>query len=152
MARPVVGERAPRMQQERPLAATRTAVDAWMEHDFKFAGSHVKRRTVACVFVGLFALTPLFLASRPIIQLDTNTLNQVEPDIGGTGAMLLLLATLSITPLVTVTRSYWFVPLRRWFGIVLAISASVFGGSGPITRSRGPSHCAPHAPALGYVP
>jgi DMSO/TMAO reductase YedYZ heme-binding membrane subunit len=124
MARPVIRERAPRPQAERPLVATRTAVDAWMEQDFKFAGSRLKRKTVACCAVGVFALTPLFLVSRPIIQLDTNTLNQVEPDIGGTGAMLLLLATLSITPLVTLTRSHWFVPLRRWFGIMTAITAT----------------------------
>jgi DMSO/TMAO reductase YedYZ heme-binding membrane subunit len=106
-----------------------------MEHDFKFAGSHVKRRTVACVLVGIFALTPLFLVSRPIIQLDTNTLNQVEPDIGGTGSMLLLLATLSITPLVTLTRSHWFVPLRRWFGIMVAITATTDAIVGGLTSS-----------------
>jgi DMSO/TMAO reductase YedYZ heme-binding membrane subunit len=123
------------MQEERPLAATRTPVDAWMEHDFKFAGSRVKRRTVACVLVGIFALTPLFLVSRPIIQLDTNTLNQVEPDIGGTGSMLLLLATLTITPLVTLTKSHWFVPLRRWFGIMVAITATTDAIVGGLTSS-----------------
>jgi sulfoxide reductase heme-binding subunit YedZ len=106
-----------------------------MEHDFKFAGSHVKRRTVACCLVGVFALTPLFLVSRPIIQLDHNTLNQVEPDIGGTGSMLLLLATLSITPLVTLTRSHWFVPLRRWFGIMVAITATTDATVGGLTSS-----------------
>jgi DMSO/TMAO reductase YedYZ heme-binding membrane subunit len=135
MARPAVTERAPRSQAERPLVATRTAVDVWMEQDFKFAGSRIKRRTVACCLVGVFALTPLFLASRPIIQLDTNTLNQVEPDIGGTGSMLLLLATLSITPLVTLTRSYWFVPLRRWFGIMVAITATTDAIVGGLTSS-----------------
>ena len=135
MARPVVRERAPQQKAERPLAATRTAIDAWMEHDFKFAGSRVKRRTVACCLVGVFALTPLFLVSRPIIQLDTNTLNQVEPDIGGTGSMLLLLATLSITPLVTLTRSHWFVPLRRWFGIMVAITATTDAIVGGLTSS-----------------
>jgi DMSO/TMAO reductase YedYZ heme-binding membrane subunit len=106
-----------------------------MEHDFKFAGSHLKRRTVACCLVGVFALTPLFLVSRPIIQLDSNTLNQVEPDIGGTGSMLLLLATLSITPLVTLTRSHWFVPLRRWFGIMVAITATTDAIVGGLTSS-----------------
>jgi methionine sulfoxide reductase heme-binding subunit len=135
MARPVVRERAPRAQAEQPLAATRTAIDAWMEHDFKFAGSHVKRRTVACCLVGVLALTPLFLVSRPIIQLDSNTLNQVEPDIGGTGSMLLLLATLTITPLVTLTRSHWFVPLRRWFGIMVAITATTDAIVGGLTSS-----------------
>jgi DMSO/TMAO reductase YedYZ heme-binding membrane subunit len=135
MARPVVRERAPQQKAERALAATRTAIDAWMEHDFKFAGSHVKRRTVACCLVGVFALTPLFLVSRPIIQLDRNTLNQVEPDIGGTGSMLLLLATLSITPLVTLTRSHWFVPLRRWFGIMVAITATTDAIVGGLTSS-----------------
>lgn len=124
MARPAVRERAPRPQAERPLAAMRTPIDAWMEHDFKFAGSRVKRRTVACCLVAVFALAPLFLLSRPIIQLNTNTLNQVEPDVAGTGSMLLLLATLSITPLVTVTKSHWFIPLRKWFGIMLAITAT----------------------------
>ena len=135
MARPVARERAPWVQEQRALAATRTAADAWMEHDFKFAGSHLKRRTVACVFVGIFALTPLFLVSRPIIQLDTNTLNQVEPDIGGTGSMLLLLATLSITPLVTLTGSHWFVPLRRWFGIMVAVTATTDAIVGGLTSS-----------------
>jgi DMSO/TMAO reductase YedYZ heme-binding membrane subunit len=135
MARPLVEERFPHRQEPPPLAATRTAVDAWMEHDFKFAGSRVKRRTVACVVVGIFALTPLFLISRPVIQLDSNTLNQVEPDIGGTGSMLLLLATLSITPLVTLTRSHWFVPLRRWFGIVLAVTATTDAIVGGLTSS-----------------
>jgi DMSO/TMAO reductase YedYZ heme-binding membrane subunit len=122
MARPVVTERALRPKAEKPAA--RTAIDAWMEHDFKFAGSRVKRRTVACCLVAVFALAPLFLLSRPIIQLNTNTLNQVEPDVAGTGSMLLLLATLSITPLVTVTKSHWFIPLRKWFGIMLAITAT----------------------------
>jgi len=135
MARPLVEERFPHRQEPPPLAATRTAVDAWMEHDFKFAGSRVKRRTVACVVVGIFALTPLFLISRPVIQMDSNTLNQVEPDIGGTGSMLLLLATLSITPLVTLTRSHWFVPLRRWFGIVLAVTATTDAIVGGLTSS-----------------
>jgi sulfoxide reductase heme-binding subunit YedZ len=106
-----------------------------MEQDFKFAGSRVKRKTVACCLVGVFALAPLFLVSRPIIQLDTNTLNQVEPDIGGTGSMLLLLATLTITPLVTVTRSHWFVPLRRWFGIMVAITATTDAIVGGLTSS-----------------
>ena len=85
MAGAVVGERSPGPQTERPPAPTRTVVDAWMEQDFKFAGSRVQRKTVACCLIGVFALTPLFLVSRPIIQLDTSTLNQVEPDIGGTG-------------------------------------------------------------------
>src|SRR5260370_31756303 len=134
MARPGVRERARKQKAGRPLA-TRTAIDAWMEHDFKFAGSRVKRRTVACCLVGVFALTPLFLVSRPIIQLDSNTLNQVEPDIGGTGSMLLLLATLSITPLVTLTRSHWFVPLRRWFGIMVAITATTDAIVGGLTSS-----------------
>jgi DMSO/TMAO reductase YedYZ heme-binding membrane subunit len=106
-----------------------------MEQDFKFAGSKLKRKTVACCAIGIFALTPLFLVSRPIIQLDTNTLNQVEPDIGGTGSMLLLLATLSITPLVTLTRSHWFVPLRRWFGITMALTATTDATVGGLTSS-----------------
>ena len=135
MARPVITERAPQPEAERPLVAARTAVDAWMEQDFKFAGSRVKRKTVGCCLVGAFALAPLFLASRPIIQLDTNTLNQVEPDIGGTGSMLLLLATLSITPLVTLTRSRWFVPLRRWFGIMTAVTATTDAIVGGLTSS-----------------
>jgi DMSO/TMAO reductase YedYZ heme-binding membrane subunit len=135
MTGPAVTERTAQPKAERPVAAGRTATDAWMEHDFKFAGSRVKRRTVACCLVGLIALTPLFLASRPIIQLNTDTLNQVEPDIGGTGAMMLLLATLSITPLVTLTRSHWFVPLRRWFGIMTAVTATTDAIVGGLTSS-----------------
>ena len=59
MARPVVREHAPRMQEERPLAATRTAADAWMEHDFKFAGSHlVRAENIDLVIGATFGCSP----------------------------------------------------------------------------------------------
>ena len=37
-------------------------VDAWMDEKFKFAGSQIKRKTVACVLLGLPAIAPIFLA------------------------------------------------------------------------------------------
>jgi DMSO/TMAO reductase YedYZ heme-binding membrane subunit len=37
--------------------------------------------------------------------------------------MLLLLATLAVTPAVTLTGQHWFVPLRRWYGTMLGLTA-----------------------------
>ncbi len=62
MARPVAGTRGARPRPgktpERQRAA-RNPVDAWMDQDFKFAGSFIKRKTVALFLLGVPALAPL---------------------------------------------------------------------------------------------
>jgi methionine sulfoxide reductase heme-binding subunit len=127
MAKPAAGARARRPDPaehtlERPLK-TRNRADVRMEQDFKFAGSVIKRKTVAVFFLGIPALAPLFFMSRAVVELNSNTMNQVEADVLGTGSMALLILTLTVTPMVTLTRQHWFVPLRKWYGIVLACTA-----------------------------
>lgn len=157
MARPAVKNRPPRARpggppgrQERPGAQEHAVdVDAWMDEKFKFAGSQIKRKTVACVLLGLPALAPVFFMSRAIILRDNFVMDQIEADVLGTGAMINLMLTLAITPLVTLTRQHWFVPLRRWYGIMFACTAftdatvasitTAFRG-GPLGRLTGHSY------------
>ena len=106
---------------ERTLS--RNPVDAWMDGSYRFAGSAIKRKTIAVILLGLPALAPLFFISRPVIERSSSTLTGVNADVLGSGSMLLLLATLAITPAVTLTGQRWFVPLRRWYGVVLACNA-----------------------------
>src|SRR5215831_20476495 len=128
MARPEAGTPGawphPGRTPERPRAA-RNAADAWMDQGFKFAGSFIKRKTVALFLLGVPALAPLFFMSRAVIELNSNTMNQVEADVLGTGSMALLILTLSITPLVTLTGQHWFVPLRKWYGIMTGYTGTV---------------------------
>ena len=41
---------------------------------------------------------------------------------------MLLFATLAVTPLVTLTGRRWFVPLRRWYGIVFVFDVILDAG------------------------
>ena len=138
MARPEAGTRGasphPGRTPERPRAA-RNPVDAWMDQDFKFAGSFIKRKTVALFVLGVPALAPLFFMARAVIELNSNTMNEVEADVLGTGAMALLILTLTITPLVTLTGQHWFVPLRKWYGIVTGCTGTVDAVLAGITTS-----------------
>jgi DMSO/TMAO reductase YedYZ heme-binding membrane subunit len=108
----------------RPMpAASRNPVDAWMEGSWRFAGTAFKRKTIAMIILGLPALAPLFFISRPVIERSSATLTGVNADVLGSGSMLLLLATLAVTPAVTLTGQHWFIPLRRWYGVVLFCNA-----------------------------
>jgi methionine sulfoxide reductase heme-binding subunit len=148
MANPAAGTRAerPRSAEAAPPRAARSPVDAWMDQGFKFAGSLIKRKTIALCLLGIPALIPVLFVSRAVIDENSNTLNAVEPDILGTGAMALLILTLTITPMVTLTRQRWHVPLRKWYGIMVAVcgltdailasvTSSFFGG--PVGRLTG---------------
>jgi DMSO/TMAO reductase YedYZ heme-binding membrane subunit len=108
----------------RPMPSpARNPVDTWMEGSYRFAGSAFKRKTIFMIALGLPALAPLFFISRPVIERSSSTLTGVNADVLGSGSMLLLLATLAVTPAVTLTGQHWFVPLRRWYGVVLACNA-----------------------------
>ena len=139
MAKPVAATGAARRRsaeqaQERPPMA-KNPVDAWMDQDFKFAGSVIKRKTAAVFLLGIPALAPLFFMSRAVVELNSNTMNQVEADVLGTGSMALLILTLTITPMVTLTRQHWFVPLRKWYGIMLACTATADAILAAVTTS-----------------
>lgn len=80
------------------------------------------RQTVMLWLLGAPALLPIALMMPAVITLNGNTNHQTGNDVLGTGGALLLFAMLAITPLRTLTRRQWFVPLRRWYGIVFALN------------------------------
>jgi len=103
--------------QRRPA---KTRLDEWMEVDFKFGGSRIKRKTIALVVLGAPALVPLFFMLPALVTLNSNTFSVSVDDTLGTGAEIALFLCLLVTPLTTITGQRWFVPLRRWYGIVMA--------------------------------
>src|SRR6266403_2899974 len=81
------------------------------------------RRTV--MVLGVLAFMPIVFMLREIITGDFEGLKVSNADVLGGGANLLLMATLTITPLVTLTGARWFVPLRWWFGVLFFATAAV---------------------------
>jgi methionine sulfoxide reductase heme-binding subunit len=103
--------------------AAKSRVDEWMEVEFKFGGSRIKRKAPALILLGLPALVPLFFMAPALITLNSNTFAGSVDDTLGTGAELCLFLCLLVTPLATLTRQHWFIPLRRWYGIMMAFNA-----------------------------
>jgi methionine sulfoxide reductase heme-binding subunit len=121
-----IGTRKPK---EKPTAdrrpqrrADKSRLDEWMEVDFKFGGSRIKRKAVALVLLGAPAVVPLFFMLPALLSLNSNTFAVSVDDTLGTGAELCLFLCLLVTPLVTLTGQRWFVPLRRWYGIMMAFT------------------------------
>jgi DMSO/TMAO reductase YedYZ heme-binding membrane subunit len=106
-----------------PRRRTAKRVDEWMEVEFKFGGSRIKRKAVALVLLGAPAVLPLFFMLPALLTLNYNTFNVSVDDTLGTGAELCLFLCLLVTPMVTLTGQRWFVPLRRWYGIMMACCA-----------------------------
>jgi sulfoxide reductase heme-binding subunit YedZ len=98
----------------------KSRVDAWMEVDFKFGGSRIKRKAIALVLLGAPALAPLVFMLPALITLNSNTFSVSVDDTLGTGAELCLFLCLLVTPMITLTGQRWFFPLRRWYGIMMA--------------------------------
>lgn len=113
----------------------KTAVDTWMAEDFTFPAGSIRKQTVALFLLRLPALVPLFFISRGIITLNNSTLNSAEADVLGTGSEACLLLTLLVTPMITVTRQRWITPLRRWYGIMFALTAITDATTASITTS-----------------
>jgi DMSO/TMAO reductase YedYZ heme-binding membrane subunit len=136
MVKPSTGARAPSPHDAAGPDGRRAArhpVDDWMDREFRFGGSAIKRKTIAICLLGLPAPAPLFFISRAIIHLDTGLLTDLEADVLGTGSMALLILTLTITPVVTLTGQHWFVPLRKWYGIMVACTGITDGALAAIT-------------------
>src|SRR6202167_112693 len=133
MARNTVGSRAlddltaapPPAAEALPLQrrTAKSRVDEWMEVDFKFGGSRIKRKAVALVLLGLPAPVPLFFMLPALLTLNSNTFAVSVDDTLGTGAEVCLFLCLLVTPMVTLTGQHWFLPLRRWYGIMMACTA-----------------------------
>ncbi len=100
--------------------AGRSRVDEWMDKDFKFGGSRIKRKAVALILFGAPAVIPLFFMSPAFFTMNSTTFSVSVDDTLGTGAELCLFLCLLVTPMVTLTGQRWFVGLRRWYGILMA--------------------------------
>ena len=116
-------EKEPADGREPQRRAAKSRVDEWMEAEFKFGGSRIKRKAVALVLLGAAGLVPLFFMLPALSTLNSNTFSVSVDDTLGTGAELCLFMCLLVTPLVTLTGQRWFVPLRRWYGIMMACCA-----------------------------
>jgi sulfoxide reductase heme-binding subunit YedZ len=101
----------------------KSRLDEWMEVDFKFGGSRIKRKALALVLLGAPAIFPLFFMFPALVTLNSNTFAVSVDDTLGTGAEICLFLCLLVTPMVTLTGQRWFVPLRRWYGIMMAFTA-----------------------------
>jgi sulfoxide reductase heme-binding subunit YedZ len=106
-----------------PRRVAKRGLDEWMEVDFKFGGSRIKRKTLALILLGAPAVVPLFFMLPALLTLNKNTFAVSVDDTLGTGAELCLFLCLLVTPMVTLTGQRWFFPLRRWYGIMMACSA-----------------------------
>jgi DMSO/TMAO reductase YedYZ heme-binding membrane subunit len=115
--------REPADSQEPQQRAAKRGLDEWMGVEFKFGGSRIKRKAVALVLLGAPAALPLFFMLPALLTLNTNTFAVSVDDTLGTGAELALFLCLLVTPLVTLTGQRWFVPLRRWYGIMMGCTA-----------------------------
>ncbi len=116
-------EEAPADDHQPRRRPDKSRVDEWMDKDFKFGGSRIKRKAVALVLLGAPATAPLFFMAPAFFTMNKNTFGGSVDDTLGTGAELCLFVCLLVTPLVTLTGQRWFVPLRRWYGIMMACCA-----------------------------
>jgi len=101
----------------------KTTVDVWMEQDFVFPAGTLRKQSAILFLLRLPALVGLFFIAHPIFIGDSDVLNQIEADVLGTAGEICLFLTLAVTPVITVTRMRWIAPLRRWYGIMFAITA-----------------------------
>jgi methionine sulfoxide reductase heme-binding subunit len=106
-----------------PRRADHSRVDEWMEADFRFGGSRVKRKAVALIVLGLPAQVPLFFMLPALVTVNATTFQVSVDDTLGTGAELCLFMSLLVTPLIMLTKQHWFFGLRRWYGIMMACCA-----------------------------
>jgi methionine sulfoxide reductase heme-binding subunit len=101
---------------------TRNAVDAWMDQELRVMGRPVTRQKAALWLLGAPAFAPVIFMAPAVITANTSTMDTSVADVLGSGGEALLLLTLIITPMITVTRQRWFVPLRRWYGIMFGVT------------------------------
>jgi sulfoxide reductase heme-binding subunit YedZ len=111
------------------------AVDAWMAEQTTVFGRPVKRQTVALWIMGAPAFLPLIFMVPAFLTLNGGAMDTGEADTLGTGSEILLIMTLLITPMVALTRQRWFVPLRRFYGIMFAVTAFTDAATASITTN-----------------
>ena len=111
----------------------KTAVDVWMEQDFVFSAGTLRKQSAMLFLLRLPAFVGLFFIARPIFVADSHVLDIVEADVLGTAGEICLFLTLLVTPVITVTRMRWIAPLRRWYGIMFALTALTDATTASIT-------------------
>jgi sulfoxide reductase heme-binding subunit YedZ len=101
-----------------------------MDQEFKFGGSHIKRRTLWLLILGAPAVVPLFFCVPALLTITTtgaNTIQGAIDDVLGTGAEWSLFISLLVSPMMTITGWRWIFPLRRWYGIMMAFDGIIDG-------------------------
>jgi sulfoxide reductase heme-binding subunit YedZ len=73
--------------------------------------------------LGAPALFPLACMIPAVATRNGPDLDNSVADVLGTGAEACLLLCLLVTPLVLVTGSRWWLPLRKWYGIMAGVVA-----------------------------
>src|SRR5215469_7664652 len=112
-----------------------STADAWMAEEIVLFDRYVKRQTVALWIMSAPAFLPLLFMLPSYLTLNGGAMDSAEADVLGSGSEILLLMTLLITPMVTLTRQRWFVPLRRFYGIMFAVTAFTDATTASITTS-----------------
>ena len=99
-----------------------SSADTWMRGSLVFSAGSVKKQSLALFLLRLPAFVPLIFIMRGWLLLnprDVLTLN--EANVLGTGGEICFFASVSITPIITLTGARWIAPLRRWYGIMFAV-------------------------------
>jgi DMSO/TMAO reductase YedYZ heme-binding membrane subunit len=111
----------------------KTAVDVWMDQDFVFSAGTLRKQSAMLFLLRLPAFVGLFFIAHPVFVGDSDVLNQIEADVLGMAGEICLFMALLVTPVITVTRMRWIAPLRRWYGIMFAITAITDATTASIT-------------------
>src|SRR5258708_150942 len=96
--------------------------DTWMSGSLVLPSVSIKKQSLALFLLRLPALVPLILISRGwLLANPGGVLTTTEADVLGTGGEICFFASVSITPIITLTGARWIAPLRRWYGIMFAV-------------------------------
>jgi methionine sulfoxide reductase heme-binding subunit len=106
-----------------------------MAEEVRLFGRYVKRQTIALWVLGAPAAIPILFMIPAFLTRNGTAMDANEADVLGSGSEILLLCTLLITPINTLTRQRWFVPLRRWYGLMFAATAFTDATTASITTS-----------------
>src|SRR5580704_7099266 len=72
-AEPLQQEQRPTRDHQPQLKADRSRVDEWMDKDFKFGGSRIKRKAVALILLGVSSVLVLFLMAPAYFSITNAT-------------------------------------------------------------------------------
>jgi sulfoxide reductase heme-binding subunit YedZ len=95
---------------------------AWIGGSLTFPEVSIKRKSLALFLLSIPAFVPLIFISRGWLLLNPQeVLTKTEANVLGTGGEICFFATISVTPIITLTGARWIAPLRRWYGVMFAV-------------------------------